>query len=875
MIEVRGAGGGGKGGSGGGHESDDTLFSTAYIEVIEVISEGLVKGLVNGAQSIYLNDTPIVAADGLRNHKVSCETRIGWQGQSPFPIVQSVSAETSIGTLVQQATPIIATITNDQADYAVVTLGFPRMMHVDDKGNIDGAVVEFKIECQAFGGSYALVSRTSALTRGGYDATQHYFRSPDASYFAECYLAGNSAGPVTLQHSTDGSSFSDLETVTLSKVRDNGYTASVRVNLTEGVHFLRWGDDSQAFYALYNSVQWSSYGAAGTITIDGKSGSRYQKQYRFPLAGAAPWSVRVTRITEDSDSAKLSNELYFDSLRTEVVALLNYPNTALIYYKIPAKEFSSIPRRRSEWDLLEVRVPSNYDPISRAYTGVWDGSFKTAWTDNPAWCFYDVCVSGRYGLGQYINAAGINKWVLYEIGKYCDGLVDSGRRDETGAVILEPRFTLNIQIVQAREAFEWLRDLASVFRGMMYVINGMLTCVADRPSDPVRLFNQTNVINGQFKFNGTAALARKTVALVEWRDPDDLYNKKVEYVPNKAGIKRYGRNPTEVVAVGCTSRGQAHRLGNWLLLDGEVVIFQVAHDTAFVMPGDIIQCVIPLRSKKKRLGGRLKSIVGTEVTLDAPVSLTAGHDYQLSVVLADGSISSRNIVFLDAITTDVLTIASTFDGEIVDQALWVLIDWDGIQPSNWRVLGLTGSDGITKTITALSHNPDKFAAIDTFNTAIDASLLPAVNPLTIAAVAAITIENLPFTDKNDIVQNKLHVHWMQVQQAARYQVRWRLNSGNWHSPPMLTSTLFEMIIKDDGTYHFEIVAVSVLGMLSSPAQASVAITGDASPLSAEAQPYYVPDGDTVRVRANKQIVVATGVIIDGTIINDGLIVEAD
>lgn len=845
MVEVRGAGGGGKGGSGdsGGHESDDTLFSTAYIEVIEAVAEGPVKGVVNGGKSIYMENTPITAVDGNKNHNVAWDTRLGWQDQTPFPMVQSISAEQSIGVLVPQATPAIATITDADADYATVTLGFPRMMSADEKGNISGTSIEFLIECQAYGGPYLPVSRRITQTQG--IAADNRFQSPLKTFKAEVHFLSWSAAAsvIDLYYSTDGINWAVIETVQLTRntfvVMAEMFSGYVSLELPEGQHYLRWQVVDYSGSYVYadgslNSVRWSSY-VDGPITLTGKSMSKYQQQYRFPLPGSAPWSVRVTRVSADSHSAKLANDLYFDSLRTEVVAQLNYPNTALIYYKIPAKEFSSIPRRRAEWDLLEVRVPSNYDPISRSYDGIWDGSFKLAWSDNPAWGFYDIYTSDRYGIGKYVDASEIDKWALYEIGKYCDVMVDSGLRDGSGAVIYEPRFTLNIHIVQPREAFEILRDLASVFRGMMYVINGLLTCVADRPSDVAKLFNQTNVIDGQFRFSGTAALARKTVALVGWKDPADLYNDKVEYVQDLEGIKRYGMTTTEVVAVGCTSRGQAHRLGKWLLMDGEVVTFEVGHDAAFVRPGEIIACMIPLRSKQNRLGGRIKNIDGLTVTLDAPVSLVAGHAYQLSVMQADGSIGSRSVSAVLTETTDTLTLPAVFDVEIVDHALWVLIDWDGIKPTLWKVIGITEGNDFTKTLTALSHDPDKFDKIDNFASAIDGSIFPAVNPLEISPVSDIVVENWPFTDLNNIMQNRLVAYWSQVSQAARYQLRWRVNAGNWIAAPTQTGTLFEMIIKDDGTYDVEIVAVSVLGVPSPAAQASVMITGEASALNFDAQ----------------------------------------
>lgn len=827
---IKGAGGKG-GGGGGGHESSDTVHSKAYIEVTEVYSEGECEGLANGGKGLYVDNTPVIAADGSQNHKVYWEVRRGTQVQNPLTTAQTISAEDSINTIATHSTPAIGVITTEDADFVTVTVGFPRLMSADDKGNVSGTSVQFKIEYQPYGESYMSASRVSVRTKGVYASSK--YTSPAATYNADVYLRRSAAELIDIEHSTDGSTWSVIDSIQLfeSKTVPGDFVGNTSLDLPEGINYLRWtGADGTG-----NSVTWFNYIASDIITVSGKNMSRAQKQYRFELTGSAPWSVRLTRITADSASVKLANETWFDSLRTEVVARLSYPNSALVHWRIPAREFSNVPRRRAEWRLIKVRVPTNYDPITREYTGLWDGSFKTAWSDNPAWCFYDINIENRYGLGRFIAAAEIDKWRLYEIAQYCDGLVDSGSRDSLGDIIYEPRFTFNIHQVRAVDAYQMLLDMASVFRGMFYILNGVLTAVCDKPSDPVKLFNQANVIKGQFKFTGTGGMARKTVALVQWRDPADMYNTKIEAVYNRPGIVRYGINETNVVAIGCTSRGQAHRLGKFVLMDGEVVSFAVGHESATVAPGEVVKCMIPLRNSGKRLGGRIKYILGTTVILDAPVDLIAGHDYQLSVTLADGSIDSRNVVFADTQTTDTLEIETELDGPTVDYAIWVLIDLDGIQSTLWRIVNAVEGEGFTVNITAMSYDPDRFASIDTFDNAIDDSLLPAVNPLNIDPVSDITIENLPFTDKNEMAQNKLHVHWSQVTDAAGYQVRWRLNNGNWHKTPQLTGTLYEMIIKDDGEYDIEIVAIGVLGNQSPAVEASITIDGDASPIDFTAQ----------------------------------------
>nr|MDD5271887.1 phage tail protein [Methylovulum sp.] len=634
MVKLAIRGAGGKSGGGGGHESDDTLFSNAYIELVEAVSEGEIAGLLLGSQSVYLDSVPITAADGTQNHQCAWDQRFGLQSQAAFTAIQNVSAELAIGVEVQVDVPHTEIIDDTSADYAVVTMGFPRMMTIDGSGNVNGARVEFKIECQdtgTTGSPYVLVSRNTQRTVGGYDGGHDYYASPAYAFSAEIHINSNSGDPVAILYSTDGGTFTALETVEM--VANSGlfywwqwpYSATTVVNFDEGQYYLRLPANS--------SVVWYSFTAAANAVVDGKCGSRYQKQYRFPLAGVGPWSVRVTRITPTSTSAKLSDQVFVDSLRTETAVRLIYPNTALVYLKLLAKEFGNPPARRYLLKGIKVLVPDNYDPMGRSYAGLWTGGFKVAWTDNPAWCFYDLCTNTRYGLGNYISPSDIDKWALYKIAQYCDGLVDSGRRTDGGAVVYEPRFTLNVQIKDGIDAYTLLKNLASVFRGMAYVVNGLVTASCDMPSDPVKLFTPANVVNGAFEFTGSGGVARKSVALVQWADPFDHYNLKVEYVPDRAKIARYGVNNDEVVAFGCTSRGQAHRLGKWILIDGETVTFSVGHDAALVKPGDIIQCMIPLRNQGKRLGGRVKSIDGSTVVLDSPITLMAGHRYMLYVAL--------------------------------------------------------------------------------------------------------------------------------------------------------------------------------------------------------------------------------------------------
>ncbi len=347
--------------------------------------------------------------------------------------------------------------------------------------------------------------------------------------------------------------------------------------------------------------------------IRGKTTTKYQKSYLIDLPGDPPWNIRVNRVTDDSTSLTLQNQTWWESFTQITSAKLRYPNSALAALVIDSKQFSNIPVRGYDCKLLRVRVPSNATVRadgSLTYSGSWDGTFIIRWTSNPAWCFYDMLTNERYGLGQYISEEQIDKWALYSIGQYCDELIDDG----FGGT--EPRFSCNLYFQERAEAFKVMKDMASIFRGMIYWASGQVTAVQDAPADPVALFTDANVISRDesgnpipaFTYQGSSLKTRHTVALVSWNDPDDFYALKPEYVEDAEGILRYGVVQTSIVAVGCTSRAQAHRVGKWLLFseanETETVTFKTGLDGALVRPGQIIQVADRNRAGARR-GGRV------------------------------------------------------------------------------------------------------------------------------------------------------------------------------------------------------------------------------------------------------------------------------
>lgn len=437
--------------------------------------------------------------------------------------------------------------------------------------------------------------------------------------------------------------------------------------------------------------------------ISGKTMSNYERAYRIELPGAGPWAIRLVRLSEDSADSSMQNKTFLTSITEIIDTKLSYPNTALVGIRVDAKQFDSIPTRSYHMRLLRVKVPSNYDPEARTYGGAWDGTFKIAWTNNPAWCFYDLITSERYGLGQHIPTDAVDKWTLYSIGQYCDVMVPDGK----GGV--EPRFTLNVYIQTREDAYRLLNDMAGAFRGLLYWSGGSIITTQDAPSDAAYLFSNANVIEGEFNYAGSSIKARHTVALVTWNDLSDMGRQKVEYVEDAAGVAKHGVITTEVAAFGCTSQAQAHRVGRWILLseltETETVTFSTGLEGVSVAPGRIIKVRDNYRHGK-RLGGRVVAIDGNQLTLDSDVQ--AGGGSTLYVISAEGGVHTCGAFG----TGRVITMATAMSAPAVRGATWVLSVPGEAPPKDYRVIAVAEREAGVYEVTALEHNAAKYALVD-------------------------------------------------------------------------------------------------------------------------------------------------------------------
>ena len=442
----------------------------------------------------------------------------------------------------------------------------------------------------------------------------------------------------------------------------NTQLSVVRVTLSVGG--LQWVDQTTGNiwgwyvgYAIDVATDGGAFVEVVNGAFNGKTTSNYSRTIPIDLpAATSGWQIRVRRLTPNQNSSTISDTTFVTAITEVIYARLRYPMSALLAITCDAEQFSSVPTISSDSEGRIIAVPSNYNPDTRQYIGTWDGTFKQAYTNNPAWVFYDMVINDRYGCGDLIDPAYVDKWNLYVIGQYCDEMIPNGKGGT------EPRFTCNCYIQSRADAYRLLSDLASVFRGTTYWGAGSAVAVADMPKDPVYTYTAANVINGEFSYAGSPRSTRYTVALVSWNDPDDMYRQKIEVIEYTEGVARYGIQQTELTAFGCTSQSQAQRLGKWVtrtsFLETQTVTFSIGLDGVFAAPGQIIRVADPARAGR-RLGGRIRSATATQVELDASIEIKPGDT--ITVILPSGIAETRTVVTATSSSLTADTTAYTAD----------------------------------------------------------------------------------------------------------------------------------------------------------------------------------------------------------------------
>ena len=548
-----------------------------------------------------------------------------------------------------------------------------------------------------------------------------------------------------------------------------------------------------------------------TDTVQGKTMSRYTRAKRVTLSGAAPWDLRVRRVSADAATAAIVNAFQWATY-TEIQSLrLRYPNSALSRVRVGAQQFARIPVRSYDLMGIRCRVPTNYDPITRAYSGVWDGTFKVAWTDNPAWIFHEMVRSTRFGLGRYIATGEGLKWELYPIGRYCDAMVPDGYGG------MEPRFRCGLVLTTREQAYKVLTDLAAIFRGICYWVNSDVMATQDAPTEVAPLpFTPANVAGGLFTYSGASNSQRHSSVVVWFNNLAEQGKLVPEVVVDRALEARLGVRQLELSPLGVWSRGQAQRIGKWVLYteanENETVTFRVGLDGSLVAPGRLFEVADP-HEAGERLGGRLKSATTTQLTLDAPVTIAAGESYLVKAMVQDPADPARlhaeeRAVTTPAGSTNVLTVAAAFSSAPAPASVWVLQS-DQVAATKWRCLAVSEVKGENQfEITGLAHEPAKYALIEQ-GIAFERRPISRIT-LQPPAPTELLFTETPYS-LGSRYRSRLTLSWREPERGLQYAVRWRFNDGQWIDLPRTAENSVDLDALPRGVVQASVLAINVLG----------------------------------------------------------------
>ncbi len=729
------AGAGGKKSSGSSRtpvEADDTVNSRTMASILDLLGEGVVGGLIDGAKSIFVDGVALQNEDGSFNRSgVTWDFRDGSQDQSPMPGFDFVETPKAVNTQLKTTNAVTVAIDNDDADRVRVIMKFPSLRSIDKKtGDTNGTSVQFKFQLANGNGSFYDVIATGEIS--------------------------------------------------------------------------------------------------SDVTLTAKKTGVYYRSYeiQLPKPGRA-YKVRVLRLSADSNDQYLFNDTWVDSIGEIVDTPMNYPNSVLVGLKVNSEQFgSSMPSRSYLIRGLKIRVPSNYDENTNTYNGVWDGTFKLLSSSNPAWILFDLLTNARYGLGKFVSESMIDLGQLYQIGRYCDEEVDDGFGGK------EKRFAINTQITSRQDAYRLIQDIAGAFRGMVFWAGGMVNIMQDSPSDPVMLFTNANVKDGLFTYKGSARKDRPSVALITYNNKQDGYKQNVEYVEDQEAMARYGERKTEAVAFGCTSRGQAHRVGLWLLytarMESDMITFTAGLDASFLMPGETVLIQNKYRAGKRN-SGRIVSFTKNSITLDAPVSLKKSGSF-IRIINQEGKIVERDINETgDNITKVTFKTALATADQPVTNGVWTITEPD-LVPMRARVVAIAqGETPGSFDITVVQNNASKYQAIDN-----GAALVPentTVLDPTYSKPSNLVISEGTYLSSPGNLSVKLMLAW--EGKSPEYWVSWRRsdegNVSNWQSA-RATEEQYEIVnVAENGRYDFQLYSVSFGGKKSEIITAVYQVKGTMTP----------------------------------------------
>lgn len=692
--------------------ADDTIASISRLKIMYGLSEGEVKGLVNGGESIKLEGTPLLDADGNPNFEgVEWEIRHGTVDQTHIAGMPSASNEIGINTTLSSTTPYIRSINNTQLSSVNVNISFPLLKSVTDKGDVVGVTVAYAIDVQTDGFGYVTMLDTS---------------------------------------------------------------------------------------------------------ITAKTSGRYQRTHNIKLPDAQTgWQIRVRKITTDGNNETLFNAMQIDSVAEIIDAKLRYPCTAHLYLSFDAKTFSNIPKISVHMRGVYVQIPVNYDPVNRTSQGIWNGTFKLGYTTNPAWHYYNLITNDRYGLGDKLQDFMIDKWALENIARICDQKVSDGNGG------LEPRFECNLYLQKSEDAYQVLQHIAGIFRGMSYWNGSKIFVDADTPRDCEYVITRANVIGGHFSKTGTAASDRHTIAQVAYSNPANGYDTEYSMVRDEQAIAKYGINILDLAAVGCTSEGQAYRMGKAALLAEQnrtqTVSFAMGLDGSLPTVGSRVD-IADLMFKGSNTGGRISSVSTNRriITVDRDnVPVKSGD--QLIVNLESGKAQTRTV---SSINGRAITVSQAFD-LVASQNVWAINTID-LPTMPFIVMSVTANEDNTQyNYTCMQYDPAIYPLID--NSTIVTQKPPpsqSVDPYVIDAPAYVTLDSR-YKVTQGIAVTTLIITWAQVKNAVAYDVEYRKDDGDWlrlNRTGNISSEVDNIIA---GKYQARVSSISTFNAISKPTLSAV------------------------------------------------------
>ena len=552
-------------------------------------------------------------------------------------------------------------------------------------------------------------------------------------------------------------------------------------------------------YKVELATDGGAYQQVLSEAVDGKTTSTYERTRRIDLpAATGGWLMRVTRITPNQNNNKIADTMQIAGFTEVIDAKLRYPNTALLYIEFSAEQFRSIPAVTVDTELKKMSVPSNYSPETRSYTGIWDGTFKQAWTDNAAWMTYDITTSDRFGLGRRIKPWMVDKWELYRIAQYCDQLVPDGKGGQ------EPRFICNLNLQGKADAWSLLRDISAIYRGMTYWAQGQLFSLSDMPraTDFDFAYTRANVIDGKFTYSSASERTRYSRALISYDNPANNYDTDVTSVTDPKLQRRYGDNPLEISAIGCTRESEAQRRGKWALLTNSKdrgISFRVGLDGRIPLPGYVIPVADELLAGRA-IGGRISAVASRAITLDRDTQAKAGD--RLILNLPNGKCEGRTV---QSVVGRVVTVTVAYSAVPERELVWAL-DADDLAVPLYRVTAVSRPEPGVFEISAVQYDPSKFAHIDTGArleerpiSVIPITVVPAPTSVTLTASSVIS---------QGIAVATMTITWPAVPGAVGYDVEWRKDSGNWIKVQRTGLTSVDVTGTYAGAYVARVRAVS-------------------------------------------------------------------